>query len=161
MLVAKVQNGQVIAVADHKVLFNTVVFPTGRPTPEWMAANSVMPVESYIAFDSLTHKKEGTNAYIQDGKVYTVHAVELTAEEIAANKVSAMAKIRAQRDEMLKACDWVAIKAAETGTAVPTDWATYRAALRDLPATIENAGTDPRTFKDWPRDPNWVDFPGV
>jgi len=161
MLVAKVQNGQVIAVADHKVLFNTVVFPAGRPTPEWMADNNVLPVETHVSFDHLTHKKEGTNAYIKDGKVYTVHAVELTVEEIASQKVAAMARIRSQRDALLEACDWVVVKAAETGSSVPADWATYRAALRDLPATIENAGTDPRAFTDWPHDPNWVEFPGV
>lgn len=41
---------------------------------------------------------------------------------------------RARRDELLAACDWIVARAFETGAPVPPAWATYRAALRDLPA---------------------------
>ena len=40
---------------------------------------------------------------------------------------------RAERDRLLNDSDWIVSRAFETGTAVPTDWATYRAALRNLP----------------------------
>jgi len=40
---------------------------------------------------------------------------------------------REKRDALLLACDWVATRAFETGTAVPAEWAAYRAALRDIP----------------------------
>jgi len=55
---------------------------------------------------------------------------------------------RAERDQRLAACDWVVMRAMETGTAVPAAWLAYRAALRDLtqqpgfPASI-----------DWPTPP--------
>ncbi len=39
---------------------------------------------------------------------------------------------RATRDAMLAACDWVSLRAADTGLPVPADWAAYRAALRDI-----------------------------
>lgn len=40
---------------------------------------------------------------------------------------------RAQRDALLTACDWVAIRANELGEPVPQEWADYRQALRDVP----------------------------
>ena len=44
-------------------------------------------------------------------------------------------KVRAERDDRLRECDWVAVRAADTGTAMPTEWATYRQALRDITNT--------------------------
>ena len=41
---------------------------------------------------------------------------------------------RAERDKLIASCDWMAIKAFEAGTAVSTEWATYRQALRDVSA---------------------------
>lgn len=55
---------------------------------------------------------------------------------------------RSRRDALLTACDWVVMKATETGTAVPADWQRYRQALRDLP---DQAGF-PITI-DWPLVP--------
>ena len=49
---------------------------------------------------------------------------------------------------MLKDTDWAAIRKAETGTAMPSAMASYRQALRNVPATIGSA--DPRTWSDWP-----------
>ena len=43
--------------------------------------------------------------------------------------------LRAERNKRLAACDWVAIRAAETGIAAPADWTAYRQALRDVPAS--------------------------
>ena len=59
-----------------------------------------------------------------------------------------MSQIRSQRDAMLKDTDWAAIRKAEIGTAMPSAMATYRQALRNIPATIGDA--DPRTWSDWP-----------
>lgn len=44
------------------------------------------------------------------------------------------ASARARRDQLLAASDWVITRAFETGATVPPAWATYRAALRDVPA---------------------------
>ena len=44
------------------------------------------------------------------------------------------AEQRAARDAALAASDWVVVKHLEAGTAVPSVWADYRQALRDLPA---------------------------
>ena len=47
------------------------------------------------------------------------------------------ARIRYQRDQELSACDWTQVA---DSTADKTAWATYRQALRDLPAS----NTDPK-----------------
>ena len=81
-----------------------------------------------------------------DGKWYTKYILgpvfvdgETTAIEqeaaYKAQKDTEQAKsVRASRDTLLAECDWVAIKAFETGSSVSAQWATYRQALRDVPA---------------------------
>lgn len=44
-----------------------------------------------------------------------------------------MMELRSHRDSLLLQCDWVVIRAYSQGVAVPTEWATYMQALRDLP----------------------------
>lgn len=58
---------------------------------------------------------------------------------------------RAQRDALLSACDWVAIRAQELNEPVPEAWADYRQALRDVP---QQSGF-PETI-DWPAEPEFV-----
>lgn len=55
---------------------------------------------------------------------------------------------RDSRDKLLADCDWVVVKALESGQTVPGEWATYRQALRDLPQQIGF----PVTI-DWPEKP--------
>lgn len=50
-----------------------------------------------------------------------------TADELAV-------QYRSERDRLLAESDWVVIKAAEVGEAVPEDWRAYRQALRNVPA---------------------------
>jgi len=83
-----------------------------------------------------------------DGKWYTKHILgpvftdgETTAaaQEAAykAMKDTEQAKsVRTSRDALLTECDWVAVKAFETGSTVPTQWATYRQSLRDVPDQV-------------------------
>ena len=41
--------------------------------------------------------------------------------------------VRKKRDDLLASTDWVAIKQAELGGPIASDWRTYRQALRDIP----------------------------
>jgi hypothetical protein len=47
-----------------------------------------------------------------------------------------MADLRSHRDSLLLQCDWVVIRAYSQGVEVPSEWATYMQALRDLPANV-------------------------
>jgi hypothetical protein len=58
------------------------------------------------------------------------------------------AQQRAERDRRLAACDWVVLRAAELGEAVPLAWRQYRAGLRDVPLQ-----------PGWPDAVNWPDLP--
>lgn len=53
-----------------------------------------------------------------------------------------LALLRAERTRLLIQSDWTQVADAPLTSAKKTAWAAYRAALRDLPSTIE-AGTNP------------------
>jgi len=55
---------------------------------------------------------------------------------------------RAKRDRLLTESDWVTIRATDTGNPVPTEWQSYRQALRDLP---QQAGFPQEVV--WPNPP--------
>lgn len=142
-----------ITVGDYRQLFANTSFPASGPSAEFLAENNAKKVTLFKAHDRLTQKLASCEAY-DDGKfVSLVQVVDLTAEEIQSAKDSAMANIRGQRNQLLKDCDWTQI--ADCTIPKKTEWATYRQALRDLPATV----TDPRTFADWPHNPDYVELP--
>ncbi len=147
MFIAKVENGNIGEIIDFRTYFGK----TTSVTDEQLMAQGFVRVNLHRDHDRLTQKLISCDPVLENGWVYKVAVADLTAEEIQSAKDSAMANIRAQRNELLKTCDWTQIA---DSTAEKTAWATYRTALRNLPATITG---DPRTFNDWPRDPNWVD----
>jgi len=138
-----------ITVGDYRELFSNTSFSTSGPSDEFLTANNAKKVTLFKAHDRLTQKLVSCAPY-DDGEFVSMAQVEsLTADEIQSAKDSAMAQIRGQRNQLLKDCDWTQIADC---TADKTAWATYRQALRDLPSTI----TEPRTFTDWPYNPDYV-----
>ena len=147
MFIAQVENGQVINVVDYRDVFGTSI-----PTDEQLVEKSYVRVNLFREHDRLTQKLITATPVLEGGWVYTVAVAQMSEEEIQSAKDSAMAQIRGNRTRLLAACDWTQIA---DSTADKTAWATYRTALRNLPATMTG---DPRTFNDWPHDPNWVDW---
>jgi len=147
MFIAKVENGNIGEIIDFRKYFGK----TDSVTDEQLTAQGFVRVNLYRDHDRLTQKLIPCDPVLESNWVYKVAVADLTAEEIQSAKDSAMAQIRGQRNRLLAACDWTQIA---DSTADKTAWATYRTALRNLPATITG---DPRTFSDWPHDPNWVD----
>ena len=147
MFIAQVENGQVINVVDYRDVFGTSI-----PTDEQLVEKSYVRVNLFREHDRLTQKLITATPVLEGGWVYTVAVAQMSEEEIQSAKDSAMAQIRSNRTRLLAACDWTQIA---DSTADKTAWATYRTALRNLPATMTG---DPRTFNDWPHDPNWVDW---
>jgi len=146
MFIAKVENGQVGEIIDFRTFFGM----TTSVTDEQLAAQGFVRVNLYRDHDRLTQKLVPCDPVLENGWVYKVAVADLTAEEIQSAKDSAMAQIRGQRNSLLTSCDWTQIA---DSTADKTAWATYRQALRDLPSTITG---DPRTFADWPHNPDYV-----
>jgi hypothetical protein len=144
-----------ITVGDYRELFSNTSFNSSGPSDEFLTANNAKKVNAFKAHDSLTQKLVSCSAY-DDGEFVSIVQVEsLSAEEIQAAKDSAMANIRGKRNQLLKDCDWTQI--ADCTIPKKAEWTTYRQTLRDLPSTI----TEPRTFTDWPHNPDWVEPSGI
>jgi hypothetical protein len=75
---------------------------------------------------------------------------EIEAEwTVVENEVKTQ-EARAKRDRLLADSDWVTIRATDTGNPVPTEWQTYRQALRDI---TEQTG--------FPENIDWPEIPGT
>lgn len=140
-----------ITVGDYRELFANTSFPPSGPSDEFLTENNAKKVNAFKAHDRLTQKLVSCAPYDDGAFVSVVQVESLSADEIQAAKDSAMAQIRYQRNQLLKNCDWTQI--ADCTIPKKSEWATYRQTLRDLPSTI----TEPRTFTDWPHNPDWVE----
>lgn len=147
MFIAKIENGQIGEIIDFRTYFGM----TNSVTDEQLAAEGFVRVNLFRDHDRLTQKLVSCDPVLENGWVYKIAVADLTEEEIQSAKDSAMSQIRGTRNQLLKDCDWTQIS---DSTADKTAWATYRQALRDLPSSITG---DPRTFADWPHNPDWVD----
>ena len=130
MLIAKVEDGQVINVSDYRDMFPNTSFPASGPDAEFLEANSCMTVTVWKPYDALTEKLASVTPYIEENTVYTIAVEPLTPEEIAANTESQWSKVRSQRDTLLAACDWTQLP--DVALSNKTEWATYRQKLRDI-----------------------------
>lgn len=131
-------------------------------TTEWLESKGVDPVfEGPQASGGTVYQYSQFSGLEQiEGKWYTKYILgpvftdgETTAAEqeaaYRAMKDAEFAKsARDSRDRLLAECDWVVVKSLESGQAVPSEWATYRQALRDLP---QQAGFP--TSINWPVKP--------
>ena len=147
MLIAKVEDGQVINVSDYRDMFPNTSFPASGPDAEFLEANSCMTVTVWKQYDQLTEKLVSVAPYIEDNTVYTIDVEPLTPEEIASNTESQWSKIRSQRDTLLAACDWTQLPDVPLDTEQKQAWVVYRQALRDV-----TSQADPYNI-EWPVAP--------
>ena len=162
MMIARLDGSTVGEIADHKSLFPNTSFPKAGPDADWLAANSCAEVVVFLAYDSATQKNESVTPYLSDGKVYTRRVTDMTSEEqagvVTAANAATATRNRTERNRRLATCDWIVTKALESGGSVPSDWATYRTALRNItthanwpnlnyPDMNGNGG-------DWPTEPS-------
>ena len=136
MKIARLSGSNIGEIADHKSLFPNTSFPKTGPDATWLTANSCAEVVVFLAYDSATQKNESVTPYLSNGKVYTRRVTDMTSDEQAAVVAEANAatatRNRTERTRRLATCDWVVTKALESGGSVPSDWATYRTALRNI-----------------------------
>ena len=154
MKIAKMNGATLVSVGTPRELYPNTKHPIGGPTDDWLLnASCVRTVES-LSFNAATHRSEDVTPYISGGTVFTCRVVAMTSDEIAAIAaavvVATKLKNRNERDMLLSACDWVAIKALEAGTSVPSAWVTYRTALRDITSHSDWPDLD---AGDWPTKP--------
>ena len=150
MEIAKLDNGQVVEIGQHKDLFPNVSFTANGPNDTWLASNNCKKVKRSETIDRATQKIVTATAYVSGDwvKTYTVEA--LTAEEITAKADAATAAkekaVRDQRDRLLAETDYLAL----SDNTLTAEMTTYRQALRDI---TDHANFPDLTEEDWPVKP--------
>ena len=123
--------------------------------PSATIAKLMEAVATPAEYDKDTGQETKAKSYPDASTIY--EEVDLDDEEFvlrdhkwltAAYDTEEWAALRAKRDELLAACDWVVVKAQEAGEDVPAAWVTYRTALRNLPAATSD-----------PANPSWPSMP--
>jgi len=142
-------------VAHYKEMFPNVSFPATGPSDAFLEEHGAVKVSVFREHNRATQKLVSCDPVVENGFAYLVEVVDKTEEEIAADVASKAAQLRAARDRALEACDWRAIRAAETGVAMSQEWQDYRQALRDLPSS------DGFPNVDLPHDPDYVPMEGA
>tara|TARA_R100001594_G_C3959576_1_gene245007 strand:+ start:248 stop:790 length:543 start_codon:yes stop_codon:yes gene_type:complete len=96
-------------------------------------------------FKDTTYYSNTTITYTYNSSSDTVTGAygTATAKDLATLKIQKKNLINEEAFSTLKDSDWLAIRAAEGGTAVPSSWATWRAGVRtkanDMQTLIDNA----------------------
>lgn len=107
----------------------TVLVDSSAYTDEQIADSGWVEAPLVPQIDVTTHKISWNETDAQ------WDTLPLSEDEIAQTLALAWSGVRHERDTYLNETDFIVLKSYESGTSVPTDWATYRQALRDLPNT--------------------------
>jgi len=163
MLIAKVENGIVVEVADYQSMFPNTSFTSSGINDQFMIENSCMYVNTFLPYDQATQCLESVPPYIliDDPEkplnwVYTVAVVELTPEQIEQRNENLKAANKAQAASLLTATDWTTIPdVSDPALSDPyltnaAEFAAYRSAVRKI------AVNPPVTVAVWPVAPNEV-----
>ena len=133
MELAIVENNFIKTLGNSFELFPNVSFSSSGIDVEFMASNSVLPVQRWEAFDKSTEKLDTVEPYITGDKVLTYIKRLKTEAELQEDalklKTAKESEVRGQRNQLLKDSDWTQVADA------PVDkdaWATYRQTLRDV-----------------------------
>lgn len=148
MFIAKIENGNVVAIGDYRELFPNTCFSPFGPDEAWFEENSCKRVNLWKAYNALTEKLVSCAPYIEGEWVFTVAVEPQTEEDIQAQKDAKWAQIRSERNRLLADCDWTQLADAPVDKAA---WATYRQALRDI-----TSQTNPFEVV-WPKNPSFVE----
>jgi len=137
-----VKVNQVIQLIPHakNVLINDVQHPAAifrSWTPTELANIGVFPL-SEQSKDEKHHKYRGERYDIQADRVVKVWD-KVTDLPLADVKAGYVTQTQTSALSQLKPTDWYALRKAETGDAIPSDVATYRAAVRSAEDTITKA----------------------
>ncbi len=147
MQFAKVIYRQVTAVGTLREMFPNVSFPRTGPTQHFLNENQCMIVKYDKPYAKYSERLEMVAPYYENGAVYGVRVIPMTAQEIADQKEGALFDLKAKRDALLVQSDG---KVAKDSTANKPAWEAYRKQLRDFPATIADARY-PYTFPAAPQ----------
>lgn len=134
MQIARIENNNVVQLADYRELFPNTAFHSTGPSLEFLEENSCLPVSVFLTYDDQTHKLESIQPYILDNQVYTIHVIPLSEQDITQRKEAKASMERITRTRLLQESDWTQLADAPIDKVL---WSTYRQALRDVTAQTE------------------------
>lgn len=141
MYIAQMNGNTIVKIDHYRVWFRNT------PDDATLTRRGFKKVNKFLPHNNLTQKLQGTTPFVDGDFVTTVEVVNLSADEITANKASSLSRIRSQRNQLLSDTDWSQIS---DSTANKSAYASYRVDLRNVPQKIANDNADPRTWSDWP-----------
>lgn len=122
MLIAKVENDQVLDVADYKSMFPDTSFGANGPDAQFLADNGCLGVTVWKPHDAATEKLVAVAPYIEDGQVFTVQVEPKTQEELDADIANADAAKKAARAEAYRVESDPLFFKAQRGEATMEEW---------------------------------------
>ena len=102
----------------------------------------------YATHPNVVSIDDSAGAFDSDGNAVAIDEALVEAEVARLQEEQPAKEARAKRDRLLAESDWVTIRATDTGDPVPTEWQTYRQALRDIP---DQTGFPEEI--EWPQEP--------
>jgi hypothetical protein len=133
----KVENNEIVqypySIEQFRANNPTISFPA-EISSDLLASYGVYPVSNDPIPDyNLTTQRveKSTTPVLREGKwVITKSVVELTADQIVSREITAGKTVREARNKLLQETDWCAC----SDVTMSAEMATYRQALRDVPA---------------------------
>jgi hypothetical protein len=131
----RTQDGQVMYEAE----FRAYTLANGGPSWETTTSEVLASLGAVALLEGAQAQPTRYQTSFRDGveqiagQWFTKYSVADMDDEAKAAADTEQAKsVRQTRDDKLKETDWKVIKAAETSTALASEWVTYRQALRDI-----------------------------
>jgi hypothetical protein len=122
MLIAKVENNQVLDVADYRAMFPDTSFGANGPDAQFLADNGCLGVTVWKPYDHATEKLVAVAPYIEDNQVFTITVEAKTQEEIDADVAAQEAVAKAARAEAYRAESDPLYFKAQRGEATMQEW---------------------------------------
>lgn len=140
MLIAKIENGAVVDVADHTVLLPDTSFGSGGPTLAQVRELGFYPVSVWVPHDRATEKLEPATPTIVDGYVVNVVAVPKTEEDLANDIASRNAEMTQAREAAYRNESDALFFKAQRGEATMDAWLAKVAEIKARYPTSAAAG---------------------
>jgi len=138
MLIAKVENGQVLDVADYKSMFPDTSFGVNGPDDAFLAENGCLQVNLWKPYSHATEKLVAVAPYIEYGQVFTVQVEKKTQDELDADIAAFDAADKAARAEAYRTESDPLFFKAQRGEATMEEWI---AKVAEIKARGQNTST--------------------
>lgn len=129
MLIALLENDQILKVDQLQNLYPGYQFPDSGPDSLWLAERSLRLVNTSLPHDPATQRLDTVLPYITDNIVYNVVVTQMSEYEIQLATEAQATVIREKRNQLLLASDWTQLLDSPVDQTV---WASYRQQLRDI-----------------------------